>query len=465
MAIRVTQQYVDVFGAVSGTLRVSRQLVEVLHDAGVASTNVSANSTMNLVHSVAREIPLSVTTTLNASDEASGVSETPGITVNVSHTINFISSEFEFNYTDDRQVPYNTISLSDEVHAEGYEDPSHTLNLTQAVELNGPISLNAFSQLILSDSALSRNKYATASNDISWYWTVGIPIPVSASNTISFISDAYMLYADDIITFSDSAEAAKSKGVEVQDLGLTQTVSVRGTFRISVADVLGVGHALTYFEDTPCNRKNYAPFSGDNTISGLSMPTSKTYPQYTGADRFKIYWPSRGGRSEEVIIRAPNFGNIGRTKHSRVNRETRGGKIIVYNDPVWPSVKSINVTMQGLLKEDVDALYTLVYNHIGQLLGFTDWEGYEWEGILTNPDDPYTNDGKDMWTVTLTFEGDIIEGYSPGHILDASQALTSGKDPGANTDMNLTDIVGGAWPEGSKGNDLSLIHSASGVVV
>ena len=41
-----------------------------------------------------------------------------------------------------------------------------------------------------------------------------------------------------------------------------------------------------------------------------------------------------------VSLRAPNLGNKDRLSFNRVLRETRGGTLVVFADPIWPKVQT-----------------------------------------------------------------------------------------------------------------------------
>jgi hypothetical protein len=120
----------------------------------------------------------------------------------------------------------------------------------------------------------------------------------------------------------------------------------------------------------------------------------------------------------------------------------------------------MSVTVSGLIGSEIEDLQTFLYAYLGVQIGITDWEGYEWEGVIVDPGQPAVQDGKEQWTITFNFEGEIIVGYSAGSFLAASQDTEVGKDPGANSELALTHRLAGPVPEAA-GKDLSFNHSAS----
>ncbi len=483
MAIRVTQQYVDVFGPTSGNLVVGRQFIEVLHDVAAGDIEESANSVISFVSSAhgIGEVHSSstmslVSTAVVAQDINAVASSTMNLTesllrttpVSVTSTMNLGQFWFEFNYVADRQVPENTLALIQTASVGGNETVEQDLGLTQTVNVAGPILLLTTTGLYLSQAMRNSAHNIRVETVMALIDDARVPLVTqNVTSTMNLTDLAYMSFIVQVINFTHEAIGGKSSGVQHHTLTFTQAVLQGGTFRRMITQDLGVDHALTYFEDTPCNRKNYTPFMGENA-SG-APPASLTDPQFDtspgDADRFLIYWPARGARTDEVSIRAPQFGNRDRNAYTRVNRETRGGRLVVYADPTWPQIRTMAVTVVGLLKAEVDEIQTLFYAHLGQLIGITDWYGYEWEGVIMDPQEPAVQDGKERWTITFQFEGQIIEGYSPGHNLGVEGAAPVSKDPGANDALGLTQTLGGSWPAPEPDHSLGFVSAASAEVV
>ena len=47
-------------------------------------------------------------------------------------------------------------------------------------------------------------------------------------------------------------------------------------------------------------------------------------------------------------------------------------------------------------------------NHLGLEIGLWDWEGRQWTGIITKPNDPVVQDSKYSYTGSLEFEGQLV---------------------------------------------------------
>ena len=105
-----------------------------------------------------------------------------------------------------------------------------------------------------------------------------------------------------------------------------------------------------------------------------------------------------------VQLRSPEFGNKHRLTMNRINRETRGGTLLVFADPMWPKMQSMVLTFSGLEYATVQAYLTFIKNHLGLEVGFVDWEGFYWKGIVVDPIQPTVQDGKDRYTITFEFQ-------------------------------------------------------------
>jgi hypothetical protein len=444
-----------------GEVRVYRQYVSVLTQ-GVTANNVTgnANNTLTLTDSAAWARGLSVSDTLNLSDSAAWIAEI-GVTdtlalvdgfvaewihnVSVEDTLNLqdvgakgatfasasnvlgLSDYFLEEYiVEDRKLASNTLSFSQTVLTLSSIQLSHTLNLTQtATVYNTSRRVSASDHLFLYEYLPTTHRQ-WIEDDLTLSDIGRVPITYSVTHTLNLVDVASMSDVDGVLSFVQTVTVGKSKTTS-STLNLNHAVVVTGVFMRSVVDDLGIGHAFTWVEDSPCNRKSYSPFYGENTIPGAVLPPSASLPIVQGnpvSDRFLLYTPARGARTTTVTLRAPELDNRDRNAYTRVARETRGGKLYVYADPNWPKVRTMVVTVIGLLKTDVESYQAFLQSTLGQEIGVTDWEGRQWAGVIVNPDEPITQDGKDMWTITFSLEGELLEGYHPGTGNDSALALT-----------------------------------------
>ena len=70
-------------------------------------------------------------------------------------------------------------------------------------------------------------------------------------------------------------------------------------------------------------------------------------PEHTALP-FRLFYPAVGTVTDSVTLRAPNLGNKDRLSFNRILRETRGGTLVVFADPIWPKIQTLVLTFSGL---------------------------------------------------------------------------------------------------------------------
>jgi len=128
---------------------------------------------------------------------------------------------------------------------------------------------------------------------------------------------------------------------------------------------------------------------------------------------FQLVYPSTGAVTDSVALKTPNLGNKDRLGFQRVIRETRGGTLIVYADPIWPKTQTLVLTFTGLLRVEAQEMLTFIDDHLGLEVGLIDWEHRYWRGIITQPDEPAIEDKFDYFTVNFEFEGELDPLWNP----------------------------------------------------
>jgi hypothetical protein len=367
--------------------------------------------------------------------------------VGVSHTINFVSLGgrtltgapantlslaqvvIEVNYVGDRKPAGNVLNLVQTVTTLSDISVTHDLGLTDVAVGQGPIKPDLTSFLGLSQH-VSTPYHMWVSHDLGIADFLNTPLPLQVvTHTLNFVSESPIGGITSTLNLSDSATYAFSL-TAANLMTLVDVMSVEGIWIRNVSQVLGIGHSLTWYEDTPCGRKQYTPFQGETTVPDAPAQPANVLqdPQGSISDRFALYQPALGSRTSEVILRAPEMDNRDRNAYNRVNRETRGGKLVVFADPIWPKVRTLAVTMVGLTETQIDELQTFLQATVGQEIGITDWEGRLWSGVIVDPDEVATQDSKGErgWTVSFQFEGEMLTTEQPGN------------DDGDGMSMNLT---------------------------
>ena len=99
----------------------------------------------------------------------------------------------------------------------------------------------------------------------------------------------------------------------------------------------------------------------DGPLAGITAP-------------FQLLYPAVGPATDSVTLRAPNLGNKDRLSFNRVLRETRGGTLVVYADPIWPKIQTLVLSFSGLSGDEAQALIAFFNDHLGLEIGLLDWE-------------------------------------------------------------------------------------------
>ena len=121
-----------------------------------------------------------------------------------------------------------------------------------------------------------------------------------------------------------------------------------------------------------------------------------------------MVYPASGTVTDSVTLRAPNFGNKDRLGFNRVLRETRGGTLIVFADPIWPKIQTLVLNFSGLTSDQAQQLLAFLDAHLGEEVGVYDWEHRYWTGVITTPTEPVVQDGKDSFSASFEFEGELV---------------------------------------------------------
>jgi len=221
-----------------------------------------------------------------------------------------------------------------------------------------------------------------------------ISIPKSASSSLAL---------------SQAATATTSRPAvsELSTLGVAaDVVVVRG---VSASNALEMFQAVAFIleqSDTLCT---YSPFVGSSSDPNAPTPPPSTYTAAGGTPGFRLQYPAIGAVTDQLILRAPNLGNQDRLAMTRINRETRGGTLIIYADPIWPKVQTLLLSFSGLSQEEGQSLLAFMETYLGQEIRLIDWEDRLWKGVIVNPQDPVVPDGPGCkYTASFEFEGEKV---------------------------------------------------------
>jgi len=489
MAIRVSRQFVEAMVVEDPQIRIPAQYVMVLQGPESASEQ-SVTSAMTLTDVAVGSIPVlseSANNAMTLTDVAVGYNTTVAASANsamtlnqveshtgimsafATNTINLVSTATAvrdlpraasnnitltslggrvttgapastlfitglaayFNLVADRTPAGNVMNLTQTVTSLSSLEASNDLGLVQSLEIQFPIKPVISHSLGLSQHTSTPHRAWVAST-ISMRGFLKTPLPPqNVTDTMNMVQNSPIGRFETTMNLTQSLVYGFSI-TAANTMNLTDTVGMIAIWNREVEHSDVVGHALTWYEDTPCGRKQYSPFQGENTItSDVGALREDLQDPQGDTGNFSLYTPYLGVPTSEVVLRKPELDNRDRNAFTRISQETRGGKLVVYSDPTWPKVRTLAVTIVGLTETRVDGLQAFMLATVGQEIGLTDWEGRLWKGFIANPNEPAVQDGRDMWTISFEFQGEALDVEQPGNdegsgmVMSISQSVTA----------------------------------------
>jgi len=209
--------------------------------------------------------------------------------------------------------------------------------------------------------------------------------------------------ASDGLSLVQAAEVVSSKVVS-STLALAHAATVvisRAT--LAVSDTLNLGQVVGFVLISADVLHQYHPFIGEGVPSAPTPPSATCPTPASGIDNCRLVYPV-SHPAEHVDLRNPEFGNKDRLQFNRISRETRGGTLVVFADPIWPKIETQALTITGLSREQVQAYLDFVEGHLGLEVGFVDWDGFYWKGVIMNPTEPAVQDDRSGFTISFELE-------------------------------------------------------------
>ena len=262
-----------------------------------------------------------------------------------------------------------------------------TFSNSAVSSLNVSTSANAvpFSQ----DLSFTTSRGYSVSSVLFFSDLVARPVELWADNTFRFeqeASNAVHEATSSGLVFTQVA--VPSRGIE-NTLTISQTVSVLYVRNITVTSVLTYVSSVAY------------------TLDGL-QPTIAipSFPVPSGV------LLSFGTLS--VQLPSPEFGNVNGISQSRIQMNSRGGDLIIYRDPAWPTTETLKYQFKDLSNTKAKNFLAFIDASLGRDITLVDYEGVSWTGIIINPDTAVTQEGQELgvncggFNVELEFQGVML---------------------------------------------------------
>lgn len=282
-----------------------------------------------------------------------------------------------------------SISFSEVVDARGpiYMSVQHSLNLVQDEDDTKGINHQDVEQELDLSDVVRRQQ------------------TINVSQTLSLIDSGerknIILHALSLI---QSVLIGKGGNVS-QTLTFADVASRQATLRRTLTQSLAIVQSVTFYVEGGCLEKSYRPFIGADGDPDFPPPT--TVEPVLGRTNLTLTYPYVTP-TMTVELRNPDFGNKDRLNFNRINRQTRGGTLIVFSDPKWPKSQTLSLQVSGLKAQQCDDLLQFIAASLGKEIGLLDYENRQWRGIIANPDSPITHVNRTDRSVTIEFQGELV---------------------------------------------------------
>lgn len=105
-----------------------------------------------------------------------------------------------------------------------------------------------------------------------------------------------------------------------------------------------------------------------------------------------------------VSFKAPRFNDTDSLDYRRLNKETVGGRRVIFRDPTWTARERFSIEIENLTSSKLIELREFLKQTIGQTVTYTDHRQLQWEVVVTNIGDPSIENVNRRYTVNLAME-------------------------------------------------------------
>jgi hypothetical protein len=230
-------------------------------------------------------------------------------------------------------------------------------------------------------------------------------ISLSAASILEISTDIPTITYLDVVNELDLETAADTKAafsVDAIDFSSQVTYNINFAPRLASSQLDFVSAffaAPQQFSLCP-----YSPFVGSTTDPAAPQNILKNQPVIDSARRGVTLFYPWSAPTTALDLRGPDFGNRNRLEFQRINRETRGGTLIIWADPIWPKNERLVLNFAGLTEAEGQSALDFIALSLGKEIGFTDWEGNTVHGVIMTPSEPLVRDGRHSLSLGLEIE-------------------------------------------------------------
>lgn len=450
--IRITRTLAEVAGATSPSIRVTRTLAEVAGTPTQADIRLYRFEVLALVEiSSAEELDSSDTVTFSqsvASENTLSLDSTDTVTFSQDADLDGVFAEDASNtitFTQTAEgdpdvdlVAENTVTFSQVSIPSIFTQPlDSTVTFTQLANLQQTVESSISDTVTFSQTATALGPVAVEQTvTFTQAAGAGLIIPgglvkTAIAPTVTFsqsVAKVLLLAGgqdltalDGTITFTHRAVLPIFKTVPQAVVFTDSAVGEKGWVLVDTVTFSDVGdpdwvwdrtvtqtitfnHAHIYEKDI--DLCGYSPIVGGGTDPNAPTPPPSSLGVVARASQVTLYYPTVSPTTT-VAIRAPEYGDRYKLQFDRINRETRGGTLEVYSDPTWPKLEILEVSFTGLKESEVQAVLDFFTATLGLEVGFTDWFGRTWHGIIVTPDAELVRPRRNIVDFSFEFEGEL----------------------------------------------------------
>jgi len=294
-------------------------------------------------------------------------------------------------------------------------DVEHTLNITEENTRNTALDKQIVHELSLEEDLVSIYVINRAVTDT-------LTIVSEPHANYRTVSVDHFLDVQQTFDYSDSTFHVNHNVISV--LQITEDIEHTADLNREVIHDLSIRQAvLSFGTESDCRMDlDYWP-QADATVLFPTEPvlvTSETILQYP------FFEPTYS-----LTLPRPLFGDREELQLERVERQTRGGNLIVYRDKdYWTSKRILRYKFEGLTNAEIEDMFSFLNTTLGLEISLQDHEGRVWYGVIINPQN---ESGKFFRvcgnTAEFDFQGEL---YVPGPIIQndtKSETIMLNDDP------------------------------------
>ena len=284
------------------------------------------------------------------------------------------------------------------------------LNLGQQIGISVSINVAVEHDLGLVDGIVDRYEISkSATNTLNLTGTVTRSVGLEVSHDLDLSGEGLKRdIGESELVLTQSVEWGYGGSVSGA-LDLVQTIAPNLLLTKVQSHTLGIQQSVAYYISYYWVRQQYNPFIADDSATSPTL----NEPMVGIEAPFQLVFPAEGEVTDSVTLRAPNLGNKDRLAFNRVLRETRGGTLIVFADPIWPKIQTHVLSFSALRRSEAQDLLDFLSDYLGQEVGMIDWEQRYWRGIVTVSEEPIIEDSFNSYTASFQFEGELDETWTP----------------------------------------------------